>query len=79
MCRKHISSNPVHSLALDNAITKLEEKMDEEERKERQEVKEDRQPKKEAKAKAKVLQDKASSVSYNPSKFISFWQFCISA
>ena len=40
VCRKKITSDPVHSLALDNAISKLEEKLEPEERKQREEVKE---------------------------------------
>ena len=40
ICRKKITSDPVYSLALDNAISKLVEKLDPEERKQREEVKE---------------------------------------
>ena len=40
VCRKKITSDPVHSLALDNAISKIEEKLEPEERKQREEVKE---------------------------------------
>ena len=40
ICRKKITSGPVYSLALDNAISKIVEKLEPEERKQREEVKE---------------------------------------
>lgn len=43
ICRKHITSNPVRSLVLDNAIFKVEAEMNEEEKQERKLLREDRQ------------------------------------
>ena len=40
ICRKKITSDPVYSLALDNAISKIVEKLEPEERRQREEVKE---------------------------------------
>ena len=41
ICRKTISSNPVHSLVLDNAISKMELKLSSKEKQEREELKEE--------------------------------------
>lgn len=48
ICRKQVISGPVHSLVLDNAISKIEEKLSGNEREEREKTKKDRECKKSA-------------------------------
>ena len=46
ICREHVISGPVHSLVLDNAITKIEEKLSAEKKQDREAAKEEHKKKK---------------------------------
>ncbi len=59
ICRKHTTLGPIHTLALDNAIARVESKLTTEERKEREDLKEKRM--------AKLCNDSTPSTSDVPS------------